>query len=58
MADTLSSQIYVSRDSIRTQVSDLLKNYLELENVDLTKSSFLSFTNIYHSGYIPIELTK
>ena len=43
MADTLSSQIYVSRDSIRTQVSDLLKDYLELENVDLTKSSFLSF---------------
>ncbi|GAG11766.1 unnamed protein product, partial [marine sediment metagenome] len=43
MADTLSSQIYVSRESIRTQISDSLKVYLELENVDLTKSSFLSF---------------
>jgi hypothetical protein len=40
---TLSSQIYTSRDSIRSQISDQVKNYLELENVDLTKSSFLSF---------------
>jgi hypothetical protein len=40
---TLSSQIYTSRDSIREQISDQVKNYLELENVDLTKSSFLSF---------------
>lgn len=43
MTDTLSSQIYLSRDSIRRQISDLVKEYLELENVDLTKSSFLSF---------------
>ena len=44
MADTLlSSQIYLSRDSIRELISDEVKTYLELENVDLTKSSFLSF---------------
>lgn len=43
MTDTLSSQIYLSRDSIRQQISDRAKVYLELENVDLTKSSFLSF---------------
>jgi len=44
MAETpLSSQIYLSRETIRTQISDLVKSYLELENVDLTKSSFLSF---------------
>jgi len=43
MADTLSSQIYLSRDSTREQISDRAKNYLELQNVDLTKSSFLSF---------------
>jgi len=44
MADeTVSSQVYKSRDQIRNQLIDLLKQYLELENVDLTKSSFLSF---------------
>jgi len=43
MTDTLSSQIYLSRDSIREQISAEVKNYLELNNVDLTKSSFLSF---------------
>jgi hypothetical protein len=44
MADvTVSTQIYKSRDQIRTQIITLLKQYLELENVDLTKSSFLSF---------------
>ena len=44
MADeTVSSQVYKSRDQIRTQIITLLKQYLELENVDLTKSSFLSF---------------
>jgi len=39
----LSEQIYLSRDSIRELVSNEVKNYLELENVDLVKSSFLSF---------------
>jgi hypothetical protein len=44
MVDSLlSSQIYLSRDSIREMISDEIKTYLELENVDLTKSSFLSF---------------
>jgi len=43
MAELLSSQIYLSRDSIRNQISTEVKNYLELNNVDLTKSSFLSF---------------
>jgi len=43
MSDILSSQIYLSRDSIREQISNEIKEYLELENVDLTKSSFLSF---------------
>jgi len=44
MADeTVSSQVYKSRDQIRNQIITLLKQYLELENVDLTKSSFLSF---------------
>jgi len=43
MAETLSSQIYLSRDTIREQISERAKLYLELENVDLTKSSFLSF---------------
>ena len=44
MADTLmSEQIYLSRDAIRGLISNEVKNYLELENVDLTKSSFLSF---------------
>ncbi len=44
MADTLlSEQIYLSRDSIRELISNEVKQYLELENVDLVKSSFLSF---------------
>lgn len=44
MADeTQSSQIYLSRDQIRNQITSYVKDYLELENVDLTKSSFLSF---------------
>jgi hypothetical protein len=44
MANTsLSSQIYTSRSEIKTQVIQYMQQYLELENVDLTKSSFLSF---------------
>lgn len=43
MTQSISSQIYLSRDSIRQQITDYVKTYLELENVDLTKSSFLSF---------------
>jgi len=40
---SISDQIYLSRDQIRNQIIEYLKTYLELENVDLTKSSFLSF---------------
>ena len=40
---TLSNQIYLSRDNIRTQIIEYMQYYLELENVDLVKSSFLSF---------------
>lgn len=44
MADnTTSQQVYKSRDQIRSQIIEFLQTYLELENVDLTKSSFLSF---------------
>jgi len=43
MTTTVSSQIYNSRDYTLTQITTKLKEYLELENVDLTKSSFLSF---------------
>lgn len=44
MADTsLSNQIYISRDQLRNQIIEYIKYYLELENVDLTKSSFLTF---------------
>ena len=41
--DSISSQIYLSKDEIRLQIIEYMKNYLELENVELTKSSFLSF---------------
>jgi len=39
----ISTQIYLSRDQTRDQIIEFMKSYLELENVDLTKSSFLSF---------------
>ena len=41
--DRISTEIKLSRDGIRDQITEYVKNYLELENVDLTKSSFLSF---------------
>lgn len=44
MADLpVSSEIFLSRDEIRNQMIEQLKLYLEMENVDLTKSSFLSY---------------
>jgi len=43
MADLISSQINLSRDAIRQQITSYIQTYLELENVDLTKSSFLSY---------------
>ena len=39
----VSTQIYKSKDRIRNQIIEKMKEYLELDNVDLTKSSFLSF---------------
>ena len=41
--NTIDSTIVLNRDEIRLQIIDTLQRYLELENVDLTKSSFLSF---------------
>ena len=44
MIDTsISNQIYLSRDNIRTQIIEYLQTYLDLKNVDLLKSSYLSF---------------
>ena len=44
MTDTsLSNEIYLSRDNIRYQLTENLKTYLELENVDLAKGSFVSY---------------
>jgi len=43
VSTTLSNQIYLSRDNIRNQIIESMQYYLELENVDLVKSSFLSF---------------
>lgn len=40
---TISSQLYSSRDNIRSQLIEYLKSYLELENISLTKGSFLSY---------------
>ena len=40
---SVSKQVYLSRDQIRLQITEFMQTYLELENVDLTKSSFLSF---------------
>lgn len=39
----LSSQINASRDATRATISDYVQEYLELQGVDLTKSSFLSY---------------
>lgn len=41
--ELLSVVINLSRDETRTQVTTALQEYLELENVDLVKSSFLSY---------------
>ena len=44
MADlSVSNEVFLSRNEIRNQIISYLQSYLELENVDLTKSSFLSF---------------
>ena len=43
MTQAISTQVSLSRDTIVQNITDYIKTYLELENVDLTKSSFLSF---------------
>ena len=45
MADDrpISQKVYSSREENRNMIIEELKKYLELENVDLVKSSFLSF---------------
>jgi len=40
---SLSKEIFLSRDAIQSQIIKEIKNYLELTDVDLTKSSFLSY---------------
>jgi len=40
---SISDEIYLSRDNTRAQITEKAKEYLELENVDLTKTSFLTF---------------
>ena len=39
----ISQKVYLSREENRQLIIEELKQYLELENVDLVKSSFLSF---------------
>ncbi len=43
MTTPVSNIIYASRDAIRVQVIEFLQQYMELNNVDLTQSSFLSY---------------
>lgn len=39
----MSTDIYNSRESIRQQMTDYLKSYMDLNQVDLTQTSFLSY---------------
>jgi hypothetical protein len=43
MTTPVSETIFASRDAIRTQLIDFLQEYMELNEVDLTQSSFLSY---------------
>ena len=44
MADQLiSSEVYLSRDKLRLQLIEYMKLYMELQGVDLTKQSFVSY---------------
>ncbi len=43
MTTPVSETIYASRDAIRAQVIEFLQQYMELDEVDLTQSSFLSY---------------
>jgi len=39
----MSTQIYNSREQIRRQLTEYIKEYLDLQDVDLTKTSFVSY---------------
>lgn len=41
--NAVSTDIFLSRDSVRNQLTEFTKSYLELENVDLSQSSFLTY---------------
>lgn len=43
MIDSNNIEIYSSRDRIRNQLIELAKKYLELENFDFNKTSYLSY---------------
>lgn len=43
LLDTSEVQIYSSRDKIREDLTDYAKEYLDLQTVDLTKTSFVSY---------------
>ena len=44
---SVSKQVYLSRDQIRLQITEFMQTYLELENVDLTKSSLVGSIMIW-----------
>ena len=44
---SISNQIYLSRDEIRSRIIEYIKYYMELENVDLTKSSDIIASRTY-----------
>ena len=43
MLNEKSIEIYSSRDKIREQLIELAKDYMQLENFDFNKSSYLSY---------------
>lgn len=43
MLDEKSIEIYSSRDKIREQIIELTKSYLKLQNLDFSKTSYLSY---------------
>lgn len=43
LSDNNKVNIYSSRERIRSELTDFIKRYSELEDVDLTKSSFVSY---------------
>jgi len=43
MFDQKNIQIFSDRDKIRLQLIEYMKEYLELDDVDLSKTSYLSY---------------